>query len=108
MWTISVIITTYNRKLSIIRCIESVLDQSYPDFELIVVDDGSTDNSTDSIESNFDNELILLIQENKGVSAARNLGVKHSSGNWLAFLDSDDLWHTEKLFKQIDYLKKKR
>jgi glycosyltransferase involved in cell wall biosynthesis len=89
--TISVIIPTYNRAAFICRAVESVLDQTFRDFEVIVVDDGSTDNTRQLLEKyrslpNFQ----YLYQVNKGRSIARNEGVSHSRGNWIMFLDSDD------------------
>jgi glycosyltransferase involved in cell wall biosynthesis len=96
---VSVIIPTYNRRSVLERAICSVLSQTFSDFELIVVDDGSTD-STPELLSRFDGKLYALHQENRGVSAARNLGIRHSQGDLLAFLDSDDEWLPEKLSRQ--------
>ena len=89
---VSVIIPTYNNSKYIIEAINSVLSQSYAHFECIVIDDGSTDN-TKYILHNFirSKKIIYYYQENKGVSAARNLGVEKSKGNYLLFLDADDL-----------------
>lgn len=97
---VSVIIPTYNRAAVLERAISSVLDQSFKDFELIVVDDGSTD-STSEVVSGFDGALKVLRQPNRGVSAARNLGIASSSGPLVAFLDSDDSWMPDKLAKQV-------
>ena len=103
--TVSVIIPTYNRAHLIGRAIKSVLSQTYRDFEVIVVDDGSTDN-TEEVLRNFkdENEKIKYIRhkENRGGSAARNTGIKNARGQYLAFLDSDDEWLPEKLEKQIN------
>ncbi len=88
---ISVIIPLYNKEKSIRATIESVLDQSYKSFELIVVDDGSTDTSVDIVKSFDDSRLFLYQKENGGVSSARNYGVKHANGDWIVFLDADDL-----------------
>lgn len=96
---VSVIIPTYNRASVLGRAIRSVLAQTFRDFELIVVDDGSTDSTTDLLKT-FDGKLIALVQDNRGVSAARNLGIKRSTGDVLAFLDSDDEWLPEKLARQ--------
>ena len=97
---ISVIIPTYNRAHLIGRAIESVLHQTYHDLELIIIDDGSTDN-TDDVINRFqqkDNRIIYLKHDkNKGGSAARNTGVKASRGKYISFLDSDDEWEPEKL-----------
>lgn len=104
---VSVIIPTYNRAHPVGRAIESVLNQTYQDFELIVVDDGSTDN-TEEIIKEFqlkDNRIIYLKHdENKGGSAARNTGIKASKGEYIAFLDSDDEWLPEKLEIEIRIL----
>ncbi|NIO08830.1 MAG: glycosyltransferase, partial [Deltaproteobacteria bacterium] len=87
----SVIIPTYNRWPMIGEAIESVLCQSFKYFELIVVDDGSTDETVEEILK-FGSRVILLTQPRRGVAAARNFGVRRSSGRYLSFLDSDDLW----------------
>lgn len=104
---VNVIIPTYNRAHLIGRAIQSVLNQTYQGFELIVVDDGSTDN-TDEIIKEFqqkDNRIIYLKHEkNKGGSAARNTGIKASKGEYIAFLDSDDEWLSEKLRKQLTFI----
>lgn len=97
----SVIIPTYNRTSVLERAIRSVLEQTFRDFELIVVDDGSTDSTTDLLNT-FDGKLKALAQANRGVSAARNLGIRSSTGALLAFLDSDDEWLPEKLARQTD------
>jgi glycosyltransferase involved in cell wall biosynthesis len=91
--TFSIVIPVYNKEKYVKRSINSVLNQTYTNFELIIVDDGSTDNSL-SIASSFKDERIKIInQENAGVSNARNNGVKFSSSNWVAFLDADDEYH---------------
>ncbi|MBW2201180.1 MAG: glycosyltransferase family 2 protein [Deltaproteobacteria bacterium] len=100
---VSVIIPTYNRGWIIQEAIDSVLAQDFSDFELIVVDDGSTDNTLDIIRS-YSEDIIFLRQPNKGVSAARNQGITSSAGHLIAFLDSDDLWFPEKLTIQVDFL----
>jgi glycosyltransferase involved in cell wall biosynthesis len=99
---VSVIIPTYNRGWIIKEAIDSVLAQDYKDFELIVVDDGSTDN-TSGILASYGNNIRVHFQENKGVSAARNRGIAEASGQFIAFLDSDDLWLPRKLFTQVDF-----
>lgn len=98
---VSVVIPTFNREQVLERAIKSVLDQSYQNIELIVIDDGSTDNTKD-ICSKFD--LKYLYQKNKGVSSARNLGIQNSNGEFISFLDSDDEWHPTKLKKQIELM----
>jgi len=99
---VSVIIPTYNRAWIIEEAIHSVLAQDYTEFELIVVDDGSTDQTFDVLES-YRNDIKVLSQKNKGVSAARNRGIAEASGKFIAFLDSDDLWLSQKLSVQIDF-----
>ena len=97
---ISVVIPTYNRRRTIGRSIDSVLNQTLFPSEIIVVDDGSTDGTSDYIQSNFPS-IKLLSQPNKGVSAARNMGIKSADANWIALLDSDDEWFSQKLEKQV-------
>jgi len=96
---ISVVIPTFNRAALLPQAIDSVLSQSYTDFELIVVDDGSTD-STQEVLSGYQG-VKYLFQENRGVSAARNLGIRMARGRYICFLDSDDLWLRDKLKEQI-------
>ena len=100
---ISVIIPTYNRYDFLLEAINSVKNQSYQNFEIIVVDDGSID-KTCRLQSN--NSVVCLHQENKGPAAARNAGAKIARGKWLAFLDSDDTWDENKLQTQINYADK--
>lgn len=102
---VSVIIPTYNRGWIIKEAIDSVLAQDYGDFELIVVDDGSTDN-TDDILNSYRGDIIVFRQENQGVSAARNRGLAEASGRFIAFLDSDDLWLPQKLSLQVEFFSK--
>ena len=90
---LSVVIPLYNKKQTVCRAVSSVLNQTYRDFELIIVDDGSVDGSIDIVKSNFDDCRIRYIsQDNLGVSSARNNGVKNSVGEWVFFLDADDIW----------------
>jgi glycosyltransferase involved in cell wall biosynthesis len=99
---VSVIIPTYNRGWIIKEAIDSVLAQDYTEFELIVVDDGSTDHTSDVLDS-YRNVIKVFSQKNKGVSAARNRGIAEASGQFIAFLDSDDLWLSQKLSVQIEF-----
>jgi glycosyltransferase involved in cell wall biosynthesis len=99
---VSVIIPTYNRGWVLREAIDSVLAQDFKDFELIVVDDGSTDN-TPLILDSYHQELMVIRQPNKGVSAARNRGIAAASGRLIAFLDSDDFWLPRKLSEQVDF-----
>ena len=99
---VSVIIPTYNRGWIIKEAIDSVMAQDYRDFELIIVDDGSTDNTPDILHS-YRDKILVFGQENQGVSAARNRGLAAASGDLIAFLDSDDLWLPQKLKRQVDF-----
>ncbi|HOJ49664.1 MAG TPA: glycosyltransferase [Spirochaetota bacterium] len=101
---ISVIIPTYNRVGFIVDALKSVLD-NFDDIEVIVVDDGSTDNTRNTVLSFYDKRIRYIYQVNKGVSAARNRGISEARGEFLAFLDSDDYWLKGKLEKQINLLK---
>ena len=98
---VSVVIPTYNRGWIVGEAVESVLAQDYAAFELIVVDDGSTDD-TAAVLAAYD-DVVVVEQPNRGVSAARNRGVEHSRGDLIAFLDSDDLWLPEKLSTQVAF-----
>jgi len=100
---ISVIIPTYNRDEFVTKAVDSVLSQSYTSYELIVVDDGSTDNTREVLKPYMD-RISYIYQENAGVSAARNAGIMAASGRWIAFLDSDDTWMPDKLARQIQCL----
>ena len=103
---ISVIIPVYNRSNSVIRTINSVLDQDYTNFEIIVIDDGSTDLIDDAMAQINDSRIIYLkCSENKGVSAARNYGLQSSSGDAICFLDSDDVFKQDYLTKMVSEMK---
>lgn len=102
---ISIIIPTFNRGDYLFRAIKSVFSQSYKNYELIIVDDGSTDNTLELLAPLIkSNEIKYYKQENSGVSSARNLGIKNSSGDLVSFLDSDDEWLPNKLQEQINFL----
>lgn len=104
---VSVIIPTYNRSKVVCDAIDSVLAQTYQDFELIIVDDGSTDDTKEKLKPYLIDERIRYEwQENAGVSAARNKGVTLSNGGMISFLDSDDLWKVDKLELEVGFLKK--
>ena len=100
---ISVVIPTYNRYTFLKRALTSVFTQTYKPSEVIVIDDGSTDN-TSQIKQDFPS-IRYFYQQNKGVSSARNLGIKKASYEWIAFLDSDDEWHKDKLKEQVAFHK---
>ena len=103
---ISVIIPTYNRAAVLPRAVDSVLSQKGADFELILVDDGSADNTRTLLESwPRSPEIRYFYQENRGPSAARNLGIKKAKGEWIAFLDSDDEWKPGKLKAQLEFFR---
>jgi len=101
---VTVIIPTFNRGWIVKEAIDSVLEQDFSDYELIVVDDGSDDN-TPAILKAYGKKIIVLHQPNKGVSAARNHGLAAASGRLIAFLDSDDLWLPRKLSAQVKFFK---
>ena len=100
MMNISVVIPTYNRIELLKRSIDSVINQTIKPSEIIIVDDGSNDGTEAMVKNKYDS-LKLITQKNKGASAARNSGIKASSGEWICFLDSDDEWKNDKLEKQI-------
>ena len=101
----SVIIPLYNKELSIKNTIQSVLDQTYQEFEIIVINDGSTDNSAKQVKEITDSRIKIVQQNNQGVSAARNHGIEEAKYEWIAFLDGDDFWednHLEEINNMID------
>ncbi len=100
---VSIIIPVFNRKKLLERAIQSVLKQSFKDFELFIVDDGSDDGTQNLSILNDRKITFIRLEKNSGVSKARNIGVKKSSGEWIAFLDSDDEWFAQKLEKQIGW-----
>ncbi len=100
---VSVIIPVYNAQSMVTEAIDSVLSQTYQDFEIIVIDDGSTDN-TSEVLAPYKNRIRYYYQENTGVAGARNKGIEKSRGKYIAFLDQDDIWLPEKLAYQAAYL----
>jgi glycosyltransferase involved in cell wall biosynthesis len=100
---VSIIIPTHNRKAFVLEAVDSVHAQTFEDYEVIVVDDGSTDDTGEALKP-FGDSLRYLYQENQGVSAARNGGLAHAHGEFIAFLDSDDLWLPKKLAIQIAFM----
>lgn len=103
---VSVIIPTYNRKKSIVCAVESVLNQTYKDIEVIVVDDGSLDNTKEVLDAVKDKRLRYVYQENAGACVARNHGIELARGEHIAFQDSDDIWLPQKLEKQLDIIER--
>lgn len=101
---VSIIIPVYNRKNVIEGTIESVLNQTYKNYELIVIDDGSTDGSADWVIEHFPNILLIRLSKNCGAAVARNEGIKLSKGEFIAFLDSDDKWSPSYLEEQVKSL----
>jgi glycosyltransferase involved in cell wall biosynthesis len=97
---VSVIIPTYNRAELLREAIESVLAQTYQDFELLVVDDGSTDQTCELV-AEYGERITYIFQKNRGVSSARNLGIRSATAGLIAFLDADDLWLPKKLEQQV-------
>ncbi len=103
---VSVIIPTYNREKTILRALQSVLNQTYSYLEVLLIDDGSTDNTADIIKGVEDERVkYIVLEKNGGPSNARNVGAQMATGEWIAFQDSDDYWHADKLEVQMNYAK---
>ena len=103
MFFISIVIPTFNRCRFIKRALDSIYNQTYSDYEIIVIDDGSTDGTADMLKKKFP-DVRYFYQSNKGVSSSRNKGLEMAQGDWIAFLDSDDEWLPAKLEKQVRLL----
>ena len=102
---VSIIMPSYNTGLYIEKSIQSVINQTYPNWELIIVDDCSTDNTDSIVEKISDSRIkYLKNKKNSGAAVSRNRAIKEAKGRWIAFLDSDDLWTPEKLEKQIQFM----
>src|ERR1039458_2059372 len=101
---VSVVMSVYNGKESIRDAVNSILSQSFKDFEFIIIDDGSTDGSADIIESIKDERIILLKQENSGLSVALNNGIKISGAKYIARMDADDISMDTRLEKEYNVL----
>jgi hypothetical protein len=104
MKQVSVIIPVYSVEKYIATTVQSVLEQTYKNFELLIIDDGSPDRSIEICQQFTDPRIKIIRQGNRGVCAARNTGIRHAQGEYLAFLDGDDLWLPEKLEKHIEHL----
>ena len=100
---VSVLVVTYNRAHFLKEALDSIKRQTFKDYEVIVVDDGSTDNTKEIVEKY--EGVHYIYQEHGGISKARNTAIKAAKGKWIATLDSDDLWKEEKLQKQVDYVR---
>ena len=87
---VSIVVPLYNKEEYIQRCIDSLLSQTYEHLEILIVDDGSTDRSGEIADAVRDERLVVIHQENRGLSEARNTGINHSSGEYLVFVDADD------------------
>lgn len=105
--TISVIVPTYNSAVWIKETLDSILAQTYPIFEILVVDDGSTDH-VDKLLQSYSQPVRYIRQEHSGVSAARNNGIRLSGGDLIAFIDADDCWHPRKIEAQIQLINERR
>jgi glycosyltransferase involved in cell wall biosynthesis len=103
---LSVIIPVYNSDKSVAATLKSVLAQTYQDLEIIIVDDGSTDKSIDICKQFPDPRIKIVHQQNRGLAGARNTGIRHAQGEYLAFVDSDDLWLPEKLAKHMQHFER--
>lgn len=102
---VSVVIPAYNSAVFLPETLDSVLAQTYPAFEIFVVDDGSTDN-TEEVAARYSPRVTYVRQANQGVSTARNVGLEQSQGEWVCFLDADDVWHSSKLSRQIQAIQR--
>lgn len=102
--TISAIIPTFNRKKQVANAVDSILAQTVPVSEIIVVDDGSTDGTEDCLRKRYGSLITIIYQQNRGVSSARNTGIAAAQGDWVAFLDSDDTWLESKIEQQCQAL----
>ncbi|MEG5042339.1 MULTISPECIES: glycosyltransferase [unclassified Microcoleus] len=103
---VSVIIPAYNAMAFLPETLESVLNQTFTDFEVLIINDGSPDGIVEWAAEIKDSRVKLISQENQGISGARNTGIWSSQGEYLAFLDADDIWESSKLEKQVEYLEK--
>ncbi len=101
---VSVVIPTYNQPVFLREALDSVFAQSFKDYEIIVVNDGSTDDTAEQLKQ-YGDRIRLVTQENQGIGRARNRGMDEAVGRYIAFLDHDDLWHPSKLEAQVDFMR---
>ena len=102
--TVSVVVPVYNTAATIVETLESLFAQTYENFEVIVVDDGSTDHSMELVQQFDDLRCIIVRQENRGLNGARNAGIRNAKAPYIAFLDADDLWRPQMLEKHVEHL----
>src|SRR5215203_2614836 len=101
---VSAVVPAYNASRTVVEAVNSVLTQTVRDLEVIVVDDGSRDDTADVVRSIDDPRVSLITKQNEGASSARNAGIRAARGRYVAFLDADDLWLRSKLERQLDVL----
>jgi glycosyltransferase involved in cell wall biosynthesis len=107
MSLVSVVVPVYNTEKYLRACLDSVINQTFQDFELIIVNDESPDNSLDIIQdyyNKYPDKVVVIVQNNRGLAGARNSGIDSANSKYIAFLDSDDLWLPEKLEKHVSHL----
>ena len=106
--SVTIIIPSYNKKKYITKCINSVVNQTYLDWKLIIIDDCSTDGTQEILKEFLNNKKIeiLFLKKNKGPSFCRNIGIRKSNSRYIAFLDSDDFWESNKLEDQLNFMEK--
>ncbi|MDD3150026.1 MAG: glycosyltransferase [Candidatus Gastranaerophilales bacterium] len=101
---VSIIVTTYNRAEYLEECISSIINQTYKNIEILIIDDGSTDNTSDVVKKYFDSRIKYIYQENSGQNSAKNKGLLASNGQYITILDSDDMILPDKIEKQVEIL----
>jgi glycosyltransferase involved in cell wall biosynthesis len=106
MKKVSIIIPVYNAESYVADTLRSLLAQTYPDFEALIIDDGSPDRSIEVCQRFTDRRIRIIRQSNRGLPGARNTGIRHAQGDYLAFLDADDLWTPDKLAKHVAHLQR--
>lgn len=107
MTSISVIIPVYNSAATVAETVKSVIAQTYEDFEILIIDDGSSDRSIEICQAYDDPRVRMIHQHNRGLAGARNTGIRHAQGQYLAFVDSDDVWQPEKLAMHMQHFQQR-